>query len=313
MAKIQLSDDLKKKIAELTGLTYLAANLEKFDDTNDAEYVDNLLNYYAPQRKQLEDVNLIIKKDIMKEIPSLKLTVVVPGEGGLVKPEDSGEEGDEETPEPVPSPVTLTIVVVPEDSKVTINGEETSGIEVESGTTVSYKVEKEGYKTVEDSIKVTENKVLEITLEAEEVPEPVQPSVTSNMPATIQVNTDVEYNVTTNPGDFAGTMVYGTAQVNIETEKINKLEYWEPNEEEPSWHELPKNESGLYYFGVPSTGFPLAATSSKFRVNINTAGNYSVVTKIMRVDTQAVMCEVTSEINVVEAVQLTSAKSRKSK
>lgn len=313
MAKIQLSDDLKKKIAELTGLTYLAANLEKFDDTNDAEYVDNLLNYYAPQRKQLEDVNLIIKKGIMKEIPSLKLTVVVPGEGGLVKPEDSGEEGDEETPEPVPSTVTLTIVVVPEDAKVTINGEETSGIEVESGTTVSYKVEKEGYKTVEDSIKVTENKVLEITLEAEEVPEPVQPSVTSNIPATIQVNTDVEYNVTTNPGDFAGTMVYGTAQVNIETEKINKLEYWEPNEEEPSWHELPKNESGLYYFGVPSTGFPLTATSSKFRVNINTAGNYSVVTKIMRVDNQAVMCEVTSEINVVEAVQLTSAKSRKSK
>lgn len=309
MAKIHLSDDLKKKIAELTGLTYLAANLEKFDDTNDAEYVDSLLNYYAPQRKQLEDVNLIIKKDIMKEIPSLKLTVVVPGEGGLVESED----GDEETPEPVPSPVTLTIVVVPEDAKVTINGEETSGIEVESGTTVSYKVEKEGYKTVEDSIKVTENKVLEITLEKVVEPEPVQPTVTSDIPASIQVNTDVEYNVTTNPGDFAGVMVYGTAQVNIEAEKINKLEYWEPNEEVPSWHELPKNESGLYYFGVPSTGFPLAATSSKFRMNINTAGNYSVVTKIMRVDTQAVMCETTSEINVVEAVQLTSAKSRKSK
>lgn len=298
MAKIVLSDELKKKIAETTGLTYLASNIEKFDDTQGV-FVNELLNFYAPQRKMLEDVNVDIKAEIIKEVPSLELDIKVPGIGGMVEPSDEGDED-----EPTPEKVTLTISVVPEDATVTINGEVKSGIEVDKGTQITYKVEKEGYKTVEETITLNESKVIEVVLEAEEVEEPVkqEPTITSEAPKEINVNEMVEYNVSTTPGDYAGEMVYVEVDAGIEPEKITTIEYWEPNEEIPSWHKLPKNDDGKYYFGVPSVGFPLQAASSKFRIQINTAGEYTSTMKVIKVADKSVMCQATSTVKVNKVV-----------
>lgn len=285
MAKIVLSDELKKKIAETTGLTYLASNIEKFDDSED-QYVNELLNFYAPQRKMLEDVNVDIKAEIMKEVPELALEIQVPGEGGMVDPE----------PGPKPEKVTLTITTNPADATVTINGEVTSGAECELGSTATYKVEKEGYKTVEDEVLMDESKVIEVVLEAEEEPVKQDPTITSEAPAEINVNEMVEYNVSTTPGDYEGEMVYVEVEAGIEPEKITTIEYFEVKDS--TWKELPKNEDGKYYFGVPSVGFPLQAASSKFRIEINTAGEYTSTMKVIKVADSSVMCQASSTVKV---------------
>ena len=285
MAKIVLSDELKKKIAETTGLTYLASNIEKFDDS-EGQYVNELLNFYAPQRKMLEDVNVDIKAEIMKEVPELALEIQVPGEGGMVDPE----------PGPKPEKVTLTITTDPADATVTINGEVTSGAECELGSTATYKVEKEGYKTVEDEILMDESKVIEVVLEAEEEPVKQDPTITSEAPAEINVNEMVEYNVSTTPGDYEGEMVYVEVEAGIEPEKITTIEYFEVKDS--TWKELPKNEDGKYYFGVPSVGFPLQAASSKFRIEINTAGEYTSTMKVIKVADSSVMCQASSTVKV---------------
>ena len=285
MAKIVLSDELKKKIAETTGLTYLASNIEKFDDS-EGQYVNELLNFYAPQRKMLEDVNVDIKAEIMKEVPELALEIQVPGEGGMVDPE----------PGPKPEKVTLTITTDPADAIVTINGEVTSGAECELGSTATYKVEKEGYKTVEDEILMDESKVIEVVLEAEEEPVKQDPTITSEAPAEINVNEMVEYNVSTTPGDYEGEMVYVEVDAGIEPEKITTIEYFEVKDS--TWKELPKNEGGKYYFGVPSVGFPLQAASSKFRIEINTAGEYTSTMKVIKVADSSVMCQASSTVKV---------------
>lgn len=285
MAKIVLSDELKKKIAETTGLTYLASNIEKFDDS-EGQYVNELLNFYAPQRKMLEDVNVDIKAEIMKEVPALALEIQVPGEGGMVDPE----------PGPEPEKVTLTITTNPADAIVTINGEVTSGAECELGSTATYKVEKEGYKTVEAEVLMDEPKVIEVVLEAEEEPVKQDPTITSEAPAEINVNEMVEYNVSTTPGDYEGEMVYVEVEAGIEPEKITTIEYFEVKDS--TWKELPKNEDGKYYFGVPSIGFPLQAASSKFRIEINTAGEYTSTMKVIKVADSSVMCQATSTVKV---------------
>lgn len=285
MAKIVLSDELKKKIAETTGLTYLASNIEKFDDS-EGQYVNELLNFYAPQRKMLEDVNVDIKAEIMKEVPELALEIQVPGEGGMVDPE----------PGPKPEKVTLTITTNPADATVTINGEVTSGAECELGSTATYKVEKEGYKTVEDEVLMDESKVIEVVLEAEEEPVKQDPTITSEAPAEINVNEMVEYNVSTTPGDYEGEMVYVEVEAGIEPEKITTIEYFEVKDS--TWKELPKNEDGKYYFGVPSVGFPLQAASSKFRIEINTAGEYTSTMKVIKVADSSVMCQASSTVKV---------------
>lgn len=287
MAKIVLSDELKKKIAETTGLTYLASNIEKFDDS-EGQYVNELLNFYAPQRKMLEDVNVDIKAEIMKEVPALALEIQVPGEGGMVDPE----------PDPKPEKVTLTITTNPADAIVTINGEVTSGAECELGSTATYKVEKEGYKTVEDEVLMDESKVIEVVLEAEEEPVKQDPTITSEAPAEINVNEMVEYNVSTTPGDYEGEMVYVEVEAGIEPEKITTIEYFEVKDS--TWKELPKNEDDKYYFGVPSVGFPLQAASSKFRIEINTAGEYTSTMKVIKVADSSVMCQSSSTVKVNE-------------
>lgn len=59
----------------------------------------------------------------------------------------------------------LTINAVPEESTVTINDTEQKEVTMPYGSQVTYKIDCEGYKSVEEVITLTEDKTLEITLE----------------------------------------------------------------------------------------------------------------------------------------------------
>ena len=141
-----------------------------------------------------------------------------------------------------------------------------------------------------------ESKVIEVVLEAEEEPVKQDPTITSEAPAEINVNEMVEYNVSTTPGDYEGEMVYVEVEAGIEPEKITTIEYFEVKDS--TWKELPKNEDGKYYFGVPSVGFPLQAASSKLRIEINTAGEYTSTMKVIKVADSSVMCQASSTVKV---------------
>ena len=80
--------------------------------------------------------------------------------------------------------VTLTVQATPAEAKVTINDvertQETQMIFVGSKATFNYKVECEGYITVEGTEKIKADKALEITLEEEPKPEPEKPTTDEN-------------------------------------------------------------------------------------------------------------------------------------
>lgn len=59
----------------------------------------------------------------------------------------------------------LTINVVPEESTVTINDIEQKEVTMPYNSQVTYKIDCEGYKSVEEVLTLTEDKTLEITLE----------------------------------------------------------------------------------------------------------------------------------------------------
>lgn len=59
----------------------------------------------------------------------------------------------------------LTINVVPEESTVTINDTVQKEVTMPYNSQVTYKIDCEGYKSVEEVLTLTENKTLEITLE----------------------------------------------------------------------------------------------------------------------------------------------------
>lgn len=62
---------------------------------------------------------------------------------------------------------TFTINPTPSDAVVTINSEVQTSIEVTTGTEVEYSVSKEGYTTQTDTVTVTADTTLEITLVVE--------------------------------------------------------------------------------------------------------------------------------------------------
>lgn len=59
----------------------------------------------------------------------------------------------------------LTINVVPEESTVTINNTVQKEVTMPYNSQVTYKIDCEGYKSIEEVLTLTENKTLEITLE----------------------------------------------------------------------------------------------------------------------------------------------------
>lgn len=147
---MKFTPEIKKQIAEATGLTYLADNLEKLDATTEGQKVADMLRYYCPTAENLAIVN-------EQTLPAVKES----------NPEFTY---DDETPiEPVEK-VTLTIVPTPTDAIVKIDNAIATSAEVEKGKPVSYEVSKVGYITKSDTVTLTEDKTIEVVLEAETVP-----------------------------------------------------------------------------------------------------------------------------------------------
>lgn len=271
MAKINFTPELRKLIAETTGLTYLPYNLEKLEDT-DGKVVSSILGYYASQRFMRSVVESKVIPAIKKEVPALELKLPNPITGEI---EASVEEPN--------TKVLFSIVAVPSDAKIVINSEERSSIEVEPGTEVAWYVEKDGYVTATGVETVTAETVKEVTLEAVPEPEKVLPTISGGskpMPSKAPVNTPVECTTATMTGDYAGTMVYSTCKV--EPVEGVSIEYKEGD----NWLNLPMPGDGTFVFGTPSVGFPLANTESTLRVTVAKPGTYNVTTTLRAVNNE---------------------------
>lgn len=287
MAKIQFTPDLRKLIAETTGLTYLAYNLEKYDDS-DGKIVSSILGYYAPQAHMRTVVEDIVIPAIKKEVPALELKLPNPITGEV-------EADDTETPN---TKVLFSIVAIPADAKIVINSVERSSIEVEPGTEVAWYVEKDGYVTATGVKTITAETVEEVTLVSAEV-DKILPTITGGtnpMPSTAPVNTPIECTTATTTGDYAGTMVYSTCKV----EPVDgvSIEYKEGNNFLP----LPMPENGEFVFGDPNTGFPLANTESVLRVTVANPGTYSVTTTLRAINNEFTPISSVATV-VIEAAQ----------
>lgn len=149
---MKFTPEIKKQIAEATGLTYLADNLEKLDGATEGQKVADMLRYYCPTAEKLAIVD-------KQALPAIKT-------------ENPEFTYDDETPiEPVEK-VTLTIIPTPTDAQVKIGNAIGATAEVEKDKPVTYEVSKEGYKTVSETVTLTEDKTIEVTLE--EATEPVE-------------------------------------------------------------------------------------------------------------------------------------------
>ena len=135
------------------------------------------MNSNGDGTKFLNDMGTYTKPD-SAELP---VDLIATGDGtkfladdGTYKTVQTSGGGSE--PEPEPTKYTLTITPVPSDATVTINGSVRTSIEVESDTSVTYKVEKTGYITKSDTVIVTETKTITVTLE-EKATEPSEGTV----------------------------------------------------------------------------------------------------------------------------------------
>lgn len=337
MGKIVLSPEAKKKIAEVTGLTYLAYNLEKYEDT-DGKYVAQILNYYAPTIEQLDQVKTEVIPVIKEENPNFDpdggeptptqqykfVIVAVPegakilingveqsaitvDEGSVVSYEVSADGYVTQTGnvtvdkditkeitlvEATPDNATLTVNPTPAEAEVKINGEIQNQITVAVGTEVTVEVSHPGYKPYSVTLTITETIELPVVLE-----EKAKPGFQSTLPDSLVAGVPVEYEVSTTPGDYTGEMIFVKGAV---TNKDNiSLEYWEPNEKEPSYHNMPTNEQGEFYFGTPSVGFPLSEATSKFRVTAQ-AGEYDITMNIVSVATGEILATTSTHVTVAE-------------
>lgn len=129
------------------------------------------------------------------------------------------------------------------------------------------------------------------------VPEKQLPEVTSTMEPNVVANKDFEFEVATTANDYKNTMVYALLSTEATTSDINKIQYWEPNEEVPSWHDLPASEDGSYRFG-PESGFPLLDTASKFKLNMKTVGNFDFTIAIKTVEDNKTLCSINERLEV---------------
>ena len=147
---MKFTPEIKKQIAEAAGLTYLADNLEKMDGTTEGQKVADMLRYYCPTAENLAIVD-------EQTLPAVK---------------ESNPEFvyDEDKPIVPVEKVTLTIKATPADAIVKIDNAIATSAEVEKNKPVSYEVSKTGYITKSDTVTLTEDKTIEVTLEEELVP-----------------------------------------------------------------------------------------------------------------------------------------------
>lgn len=129
-----------------------------------------------------------------------------------------------------------------------------------------------------------------------------EPAVTINgIPETIETGKVIEFSVSTTPGKYEGTntMVKGTSTFTGDAE-IEKIEYLETKD--GKWYELTGNSFG------PSTGFPLMAATSQFRVTFKTAGTYSFKIDIVKIEDNSVLASTSKTVTVTApAPELTAA------
>lgn len=147
---MKFTPEIKKQIAEATGLTYLADNLEKLDATTEGQKVADMLRYYCPTAENLAIVN-------EQTLPAVKES----------NPEFTY---DEDKPVVPVETVTLTIKATPADAIVKIGNAIATSAKVEKNKPVSYEVSKTGYITKSDTVTLTEDKTIEVTLEEDLVP-----------------------------------------------------------------------------------------------------------------------------------------------
>ena len=133
---------------------------------------------------------------------------------------------------------------------------------------------------------------------AEPEPEKKLPEVTSTMAPNVVAGKDYEYEVATVPNDYEGTMVYGLITMTPAQENIEKLQYWEANEEVPSWHDCPMSESGEYRFGLKD-GFPLLSLTFKFRVQFKKPGSsFTYTIAIKTIEDNKTLCSIKEQVEV---------------
>lgn len=129
------------------------------------------------------------------------------------------------------------------------------------------------------------------------VPEKQLPEVTSTMEPNVVANKDFEFEVATTANDYKNTMVYALLSTEATTSDINKIQYWEPNEEVPSWHDLQASEDGSYRFG-PESGFPLLDTASKFKLNMKSTGSFDFKVSIKTIEDNKTLCSINERLEV---------------
>lgn len=102
----------------------------------------------------------------------------------------------------------------------------------------------------------------------------------------------VDSSVSFTPGDYAGTMVY--VKGTVTPANALSIQYEEGGQYKP----LPIDESGVFYYGVPTIGFPMSEATSKFKTTYNTSGKVTLKLEVIAVDGGEVLAtdEITNEV-----------------
>ena len=195
MKKVQLSDEAKKLITDITGITFLPYTIMKNVDTTQGPYLRQLLEFYANTRAQLNQVQSVLLPLIKNENPELDY-------GGGELPEDT---------------VSISVIAIPSDAIVKINGVKQVYALVQIDSTVTIEVSCEGYVTQKFEFVAKENVVQEVTLK--EVPK----EFTLTVAATPET-ADVKLNGINGVGQNSIIVVEGTA-VNVEVSQEGYVTY----------------------------------------------------------------------------------------
>ena len=132
----------------------------------------------------------------------------------------------------------------------------------------------------------------------------IDPTVTIDMPGSAVANGEwIYYNVTTSKGTYDGNVMGFATAVDGAT-----VQYFENTT--GAWMPLPTGDDGMYYFGNPETGFPMANATSYFRVAFDTPGSYYIIV-LMKDMSGKVVCSNSAAIEVVADSQITIDKDQR--
>ena len=171
---VVISPEMRQKIAAVTGLTYLADNLEKMS----VEEAKKTLKFYGTTA----EAQKVIENTIIPAITG----------------DDPGPGPD---PEPGKDKFSITIQPVPEDAHVEINGGATKMLEnVPAGIPIKWEVSKEGYESQEGTITLTNHDVIQVV----ELVELSKATLTINVEpadAVVKMNGEVRNSLTVLSGE----------------------------------------------------------------------------------------------------------------